>query len=161
MINREGKLFGKISVIDIAVVLIVVLLAVGIYVKFSGNSKVQVSSGETISCTVLVKNVRMYTINALEKGGPVYDKTTKEYIGDIVDVTYEPGLSQVNMADGTYANIVPEERYNAYVTLEFTGKVSDNGYYTATNKHLGTGTNLVMTSKYSACEGMVDSIQKK
>ncbi len=36
IINKEGKLFGKISIVDIAVVLIVILLAIGIYTRFSG-----------------------------------------------------------------------------------------------------------------------------
>ena len=46
IINKEGKLFGKISIVDIAVVLIVILLAIGIYTRFSGNTKVVVSNVE-------------------------------------------------------------------------------------------------------------------
>ena len=46
IINKEGKLFGKISIVDIAVVLIVILLAIGIYTRFSGNTKVVVSNAQ-------------------------------------------------------------------------------------------------------------------
>ena len=67
IINKEGKLFGKISIVDIAVVLIVILLAIGIYTRFSGNTKVVVSNGQKIECTFVVKNLRQYSVDALKR----------------------------------------------------------------------------------------------
>lgn len=159
IINRDGKLFGKISIIDIAVVLIVVILAIGIYGKFSGGTATTVTSGEKIECTFLVKNIRMYTVEALQKGGGLYDKTSKEFIGDIKNVSYEEGKYFVNMADGSFKTIDnPEDRYNAYVTVEFLGKTSNKGYYTAANKYLAAGTTVLINSKYAECESTVYSI---
>ncbi len=159
IINKDGKLFGRISIVDIVVVLIVVVLAVGIFLKFSGKSTEAVATtGEEIECTFLVKNVRMYTIDALKKGGQLYDRVAKEYIGEITDVRYEDGKYQVNMADGSFMPAVPDERYNAYVTVEFTGKVNENGYYTATNKYLSVGSTVLFNSKYAQCESTVYSI---
>ena len=112
IINKDGKLFGKISVIDILAVLIIVVLIAGIASRFSGKSNVVVSSGEKIKCTFLVKNVREYTADALKQGGPVYDKTSKEYIGEIVDVKQTEGKFKVNMADGSFKDAVPQEKYN-------------------------------------------------
>ncbi len=160
MINKDGKLFGKISIVDIAVVLIIVILGFGIYAKFAGQSGAVVSSSEKIECTFLIKNVRSYTVDALEKKGGMYDKVSKEFIGDITKVEVEDGLYQVNMADGSFEQIVPEDRYNVYVTVEFSGKISDNGYYTAANKYLGAGTSAGITTKYAECESTVYSINK-
>ncbi len=160
MINKDGKLFGKISIVDIAVLLILVVLAVGIFLKFSGRSTEKVATtGQEIECTFLVKNVRMYTVDALKKGGAMHDKTSKEYIGEITDVRYEAGEYQVNMADGSFKSAAPEERYNVYVTVRFNGKVGENGHYTATNKYLGAGSTVLFNSKYAQCESTVDSIR--
>lgn len=161
IINKEGKLFGKISIVDIAVVLIIIVLAVGIYIRFAGGANTVVTTDEEITCTFLIRNVRMYSVEALRKGGPVYDKTSKEYIGDITDVRYEEGEYKVNMADGSFVNAAPEERYNVYVTVDFKGKVGDNGYYTAANKYLAAGTSAVITTKYAQCESSVYSIGQK
>ncbi len=161
IINKEGKLFGKISVIDIAVILIIAVLAVGIYIRFSGTTQTIATAGEDIECTFLVRNVRMFSAEALERGGPVYDKTSKEYIGEITDVRIEDGEYQVNMADGTFQTIAPNERYNAYVTVEFEGKVGENGYYTAANKYLAAGTTVIINTKYAQCESTVYSIKEK
>ena len=130
IINKEGKFFGKISIVDIAVVLIIVLLAIGVYTRFSGNTKVVVSNGQKIKCTFVVKNLRQYSVNALKEGGAMYDKTSKELIGTITDVKAEPGRYNVNMIDGSYKEAIPEDRYNVYVTVEFNGKAGDSGYYT-------------------------------
>lgn len=161
MINKDGKLFGKISIIDIIVVLIILVLAVGTVSRFSGKSSVVVSSGQQIECTFLIKNVRSYTVDALEKGGDVYDKTSKEYIGKITEVKKTEGLYKVNMQDGSFKEAVPEEKYNVYVTVEFNGKSGSNGYYTAANKFLGTGTSTNITTKYAECGASVYSIAEK
>lgn len=158
IINKDGKLFGKISIIDIAVILILIILAVGIYGRFSGRTAPPVTSGEKIECTFIVRNIRQNTAAALQKGGPLYDKTSKEYIGEITDVRVDDGQYRVSMADGTFETVVPEERYNAYVTVEFSGKTGANGYYTATNKYLGAGSTVFISSKYAECESTVYSI---
>ena len=159
IINKDGKLFGKISVVDIAVILIIAVLAVGIYMKFGGKTTEVVSTtGQEIECTFLVRNVRMYTVEALQKGGPVSDKTSKEYIGDITDVRFEEGRYQVNMADGTFKSATPDERYNVYVTVRFKGKTGENGYYTSSNKYLSVGATVLFNSKWAQCESTVDSI---
>ena len=36
--NKNGKLFGKISIIDIIVVVCIVVLAFGLYAKFTSSS---------------------------------------------------------------------------------------------------------------------------
>lgn len=158
MINRDGKLFGKVSIIDIVVVVLVIVLALGIYKMFVGGSSAVVTSSEKVECTLIIKNVRSYTADALAKKGPLYDKVSKEYIGEITDVKVEDGLYQVNMVDGSFKQAVPEDRYNVYVTVEFSGKASENGYYTAANKYLGAGTSVGVTSKYAECESTVYSI---
>ncbi|MBQ7109215.1 MAG: DUF4330 domain-containing protein [Clostridia bacterium] len=158
IIDKKGKLFGKISVVDIAVVLIIVVLAVGIYLRFAGETENISTNSEKITCTFLVENVRMYTVDALKKGGALYEKTSKEYMGEVTDVKWEEGLYQVNMADGSFKKVVPEERYNVYVTIEFDGKVNDGGFYTAANKYLAVGSSVGIHTKYSECWSTVYSI---
>lgn len=157
--KKDGKLFGKISIIDIAAVLIFVMLIAGVYIKFSGNQTVSVANGETIECIVKVKDVRDYTVEALEKGGAVYDKTTKEYIGEIFEVTAEPAETSLLMDDGSYRIVQTEGRYNALVTISFTGKAGDSGYYTAANKQISVGSTLEMNAKYSQCTGNIVEVK--
>ena len=161
MFKKDGKLFGKVSIIDIGAVILVVLLVCGVYIKFFGGQNRKVAaSGENFKCVVMVQNVRNYTVDALAKGGSVFDSTTKEYIGEITGVTSEQGENKVSMADGSYKIVPVENRYNAYVTIEFSGKEGNDGYYTDTNKQISVGSTLNMNAKYAKCEGTVYSIEK-
>ncbi len=160
MISKDGKLFGKISIIDIAVILIFILLAVGVLIKFSGNPNVELVSGEPIECTLKVTNVRDYTVEALKKGGAVYDTTTKEYIGEITDAWSEGAQATISMADGTIKTADAEDRYNVYVKVAFTGKIADNGYYTASNRQIAVGSAVPISSKYAQSTSQVVEVGK-
>lgn len=158
MFSKNGKLFGKISIIDLLVVVLVIILAAGVYLRFSGNNADQFVTGETYHCIVRVENVRTYTIDALSKGGKVYDSSTKEYIGTIEGVTSEPGSAAMTLADGSRVMAPMENRYHAYVTIAFDGKESGDGYYTAANQQISVGGTLQMRSKFSECEGKIVNV---
>lgn len=161
--KKDGKLFGKISIIDIVAIALVILLAFGVYLKFfsTAQSDKSFSSSQNFKCVVKVKNLRSCTVDALAKGGSVYDSVTKEYIGEILGVTSEPGENKVSMADGTYKVVPVENRYNAYVTIEFSGKESALGYYTDTNKQLSAGSTLNMNAKFAKCDGVIEKVEKE
>ncbi len=159
MLKQDGKLFGKISIIDIGALLAAIVLIVGIAIRFSGNEAVQVTAGKNLECVVLVENVRQYNVDALKKGGAVFDKETKEYIGEITEVTSQPATHLLTMADGSCREVLLENRYDAYVTIAFSGKVSDTGYYTDTNRQMSVGASLNMNAKFSQCESKIQEVR--
>ncbi|MBR5153099.1 MAG: DUF4330 domain-containing protein [Clostridia bacterium] len=157
---KNGKLFGKISIVDIAVVLLLAVLVAGVILRIGGNSG-EVISGATYECVVKVESVRQYTVDALTKGGEVYDKTTKEYIGTITGVTTEPATDHLLMADGSHKVVPVDNRYHAYVTIAFQGKETPEGYFTSSNQQMYAGGTLVMNAKWTECTGEVQKVYAK
>lgn len=160
MFRKNGKLFGKISVVDILALLLIAVLVFGVYQRF-GGSKTDFVSGNTYECVMKVKNVRNFTVDALAKGGEVYDKTTKEHIGTIVGVTSEAASEPLLMADGSHVMAPEKDRYHAYVTVEFTGKESGDGYYTESNQQISVGGTLVVQAKWAECEATIVEVHPK
>lgn len=70
IIDRDGRLFGKVSVIDILVVLLVILLAAAFHVK---NTRLDASKSdgakEDITITMLAENLPVNAAEALRVGG--------------------------------------------------------------------------------------------
>lgn len=161
MINKDGKLFGKISIIDIIAIILIIIMIIGTAFLLSGHSEKVKTESEKFEFVYLVKNVRINTAKALEKKGNMFDKVSNEFIGEITDVKVEKGEYPLNMADGTIENGVPEDRYNVYLTVGVSGKVSDTGYYTSANKYIGAGTSIQIATKYAECEGKVFSVAVK
>ena len=125
IIDKNGKIGGKFSVVDLAVILLVVLVLAGIAIRYGSKITTAVESKTRFECVIRVNSVREYTVDALKKGGKLTDKKSEKILGEIKNVEVEPHKSQVTTADGQIKFVVPPERYNCYVTVEFTGKESD------------------------------------
>lgn len=159
MLSKDGKLFGKISIIDILVVLAIAVAAFGIYTRFFvGNEKVETASSH-IEYTMRVSEVRQGTVDALKDFmGPVYDFTTKEYMGEIVDVYFEEAIGASEMANGQMRESVIPERYDAILTVRVDGKINDSGYYTSTNQAIASGGTLIFNSKAAKTTGVIEEV---
>lgn len=159
MISKEGKLFGKISVIDILIVLAIVIAAFGVYTRFFiGNEKVETASSH-IEYTMRVSEVRTGTVDALKNfGGPIYDFTTKEYLGEIIEVTCEETVKSVETENGQLKKSVVPERFDAIVKVRVDGKINQTGYYTANNQPIASGGTHIFCSKAAKTTGKVEDV---
>ena len=159
IINKEGKLFGKVSIIDILVLIGIIVVIIGLAMRFGPAGRAVLTSSEKIQYTLRVEGVRFFTVDALERGGPVSDATTKEEMGTVVDVTAVPARGEVMMADGTVARLEIPEEYDVYITVEVDGKSNDTGFYTQGNKFLAAGSTYTINTKYAVCSCVVEDIR--
>ncbi len=158
--KKTGKLFGIISIIDIIVVLCIIVLAFGIYMRYTSDSDATAATERTkFQYVYKVEGVREYTLEALRKGGPVHDRETKEYIGDVVDVRAEDAKMDISLVDGRFAIVTIPDKYDAYITIEVDGKYNSLGHYTTANRYIGAGQTLNALSKYSNTEGQIIEVK--
>ncbi|MBQ2932622.1 MAG: DUF4330 domain-containing protein [Clostridia bacterium] len=159
MLSKDGKMFGKISIIDIAVVLAIVVAAFGVYTRFFvGNEKVETASSH-IEYTMRVSEVRQGTVDALKDFmGPVNDFTTKEYMGEIVKVEFEEAVDAGETASGQLRESVVPERYDAVLTVRVDGKINSSGYYNANNQAIASGGTLIFNSKAAKTTGVIEEV---
>ena len=80
-------------------------------------------------------------------------------MGEIVAVTEEPHNTVLEMASGERKRVPVEERYDALVTISFTGNVSEEGYYTDTNRQMSVGGLLGMNAKFAQCWGDIEEVR--
>ena len=76
-INEKGKLFGKISIIDIVVVIGIAIAVWGLYAKYTAPAAKEIATeDQTIEYTVKVKGVRQGTVDALTRSKAVTNSLT-------------------------------------------------------------------------------------
>ena len=69
--KKDGKVFGVISIIDILVVVCIIVLALGIYAKYTSDSDAVATAEKTkIEYVYKVQGVRNYTVEALKRAVP-------------------------------------------------------------------------------------------
>lgn len=158
-INDKGKIFGKISIIDLIVILGILVAAFGIYTKFSAPATEKIATEtKAIEYKVLVRGVRQGTVDALKNSKRVTNTSTKEHCGDIINVSAAPAIHPAELTDGTVQNVEFPEQFDVTLTIALNGKVSESGYYTESNQSVNIGSTLYMNTKYANTSGTIIDI---
>lgn len=157
--DKNGKIGGKISIIDILAVVLVVVVIAGIWARYGSKITTAVRSSETFEYTLRVENVRKYTIDALEKRGRVTDKKSEKNLGEIVDVRYEEATQQSTTANGQVVMPVVPDRYTCFVTIQAVGRESDDNYILDDSTELSVGRTIDLYSKYVKTSGTIESVK--
>lgn len=158
--NKDGKIKGKFNIIDIIAIVLVIVVVLGIAVRFKSSITTAVKSDEGFVYTVKVAGVKDYTIAALEKKGKVTDKKSELDLGEITDVVVAPSATQRERADGKIITADEPERYTATVTIKTRGKEAENSYITADSNELSVGRTVDIYTKYVHTTGKIMSVEK-
>lgn len=157
--DKNGKLFGKVSIIDLLVVLAVIVGIAGFSVRFYSNAADNVIEKTKFEYVVEIRDVRSFTVDALDKKGIVTEKKSGGIIGEIVNVESEPYTAQMAMSNGRLVSAKVPEKFVVKVTVHGEGNETENGYYIGENVELSVGSTVTMASKYANSSGKITSIK--
>lgn len=157
--DKNGKIFGKINIIDLVTVLIVILAVVGITIRFTSIAAENVNEKAKFTYVIEIEDIRSYSVNALMKAGTATDKQGN-VIGEIINVESDRMQNQLVNENGESVKVIKPERYVAKVTLESEGKDTDSGYFVGENTELSVGSSITMYTKYSNCSGKIIKVEK-
>ncbi len=129
IIDSNGKLFGKISILDIIIVAVVVFLGVVFALNVTNKSELPVSVSSDLQYTTVIKayNVFKTPKSPFEVGDVMYTQSG-EVIGKIVNIDARTGYTKEKMLDGTYIDFETEDYIDYYLTVEGNGTYTDKGY---------------------------------
>ena len=137
-IDERGRLFSKVSVIDLGVLLLILLVIAGAFVQF----RVIEPSGTVIEAapiryTLEITGVRDWTLNNIREGDTVFSGDTA--VGTVVGVSAIPHQVLVSGGDGgLWWGEVPE-RYVVLVEVSATATVRDGRYLVSRTIPMGVG----------------------
>lgn len=159
--DKNGKIFGKISIVDLAVIIAVVIAFAGVYVRFFGGPTKTVVENSRFYYSLEVKNIRESNLNGLEKSlnGNFYlnEKISGE-MGRLIDIETSPSVNIIEKASGEVVSARVPDRYDAVLTFEMTGRVNDRGYFSPSLDHISAGIYYNIKGKWSAVTGKILSV---
>ncbi len=148
ILDKNGKLFGKVSIVDILVLLVIIVGIAGalLTVSYIKNEKVVSDSSKMLISTqtesdkleigLKLYGVRDITRDAIVVGDSVYSTKTDDLIGVITRIDSEPATQNIATDNGEIINTVIPEKYNVTIIVETNGKETDTGFYTDTGVHI-------------------------
>ena len=162
LIDRNGRLFGKVSVIDLIVVTVVLVLAVALNMKNNHLSHTSTSvTNDPITYQVLVSGSRNYVADAIREGDLMFDqdRSSGGTLGKILSIEVLPGSKMAELNDGTVEVIPAEDCVNLLLTVQGEGIVSDGRVLLNRIYDLGVNSARNFYTKYAQFTGTVTDIQ--
>ena len=166
-IDRDGRVFGLISVVDLLVLILLVLVGVSLYLKANVLDTTQtaqshdLSAMDTVSVQVLVSNVSDFVADALEIGDEVYDQGNFDagVLGTISDIQIQDASYIAELSNGLRAVVSgAEDHCNILLTLECRYTQS-NGFWMINGDYpLGVNAARTFFTKYAGFGGTVVQI---
>ena len=165
MIDGNGRLFGKISVIDVLVVLVVVVLAAALYFKSNQTHTGGTVTEQPITFQILALGINDYVYDALREGDGLYDldySSGGRAIGRIaqIEVESDPGTKLADeLHDGAAAIVEAENTVDLLITVEGSGLVDGRNYTLNRVYALGVNSSRTYYTKQAQFVGTVASIK--
>lgn len=156
IIDDKGRLFGKINIIDLLVVLLVIAVA-GRFAVSRSRKPASVET-KTIRAEFLVKDVREATSGRIKVGDTVREVKTNVVLGKITDVKAEPAQVFVNTADGRVVAATHPVLIDVHMTVEGSGTAGANAVVIG-NSEIRIGTALVLTTNIYSVTSTVVGIE--
>lgn len=159
ILDKNGKLFGKINIIDVAVILAAIAVVIGVFVRFTGGAGKLVTETKKIEYVVQINGVRGYTVDALKEQGLVTDKKYAAVVGEITKVEETAATHESTTAAGEIKKTNLPDRFDCLVTITSDGKESDSGYFNSNNDEISVGREYSIYSKYVSTTGVIKSVR--
>lgn len=163
IIDRNGRLFGKISVIDLIVIAVVIVMGIALYMKTNHNEITSTTTPDTtITYQMSVRGLRTYVADAIKVGDRVYDQERSSSggssLGEIIDIETRPGSKLAELNDGTIETVPVEDGVDLVLTIRGSGLITEGRYVLNRVYDLGVNSTRNFCTMYAQFTGTVTDI---
>ena len=137
IVDKKGKLFGLINIVDLCVILVVLVAIGAIYFKFNLSSHSDIAaSDDKVVVTYKVSSVRDFTLRQFEIGDKLFCDEDDSFIGEVVNVSKEPATDYIRTVDGKIKKAEQPDRFDVFVEVECSAYIDGDKVYIQGGKQL-------------------------
>ena len=145
--DKRGKLFGKINVIDALVVFLIIALLGAVVFRFTSPGMVRTADNR-VEFTLMIEGVRDFTLPYYQPGLRVFDRRQNEHIGDIVNVRYEPLIVPMILDDGAIIMVERPGILRIFLDLEADTRETESAILINGAYELRVGSRIMINTRY-------------
>lgn len=124
-IDEKGRLFGKLNIIDLLIVLLIAAVGTGAYVMFFGRSGGAVQENGKILYDFEITNVSKDFVDAINPGDPIRDSTRGNDLGTVVSKAYRKAtMLNEDLINGKYVIADVPNAYDVVITIEANANIT-------------------------------------
>lgn len=142
--NNENKKNTRsvFNAIDIAILLLILICAVGIYVRYERETSINAGDGETYTVDFVCEKVRYTTVDYLNVGDDVYFGETSKKLGTVTGTIVSRPSSEEIFTDGKKVTVY----YPSDTVIDINGSLSVSGVMTENGFLIGGDTYIAPNS---------------
>jgi len=162
MIIKEGKLFGKINVIDLAVVIVILLAAAGFALRTMGKSPVRplAAGTEDIQIEFYQEEAPEFAARAVKIGSPAREARQNADFGRVADIKIDKSVSWVDSDKGAYVKSTKPGYCSVRITMDAKGSFGATGV-TIDNSVYYVGNTINLYAGNAVFYGWISDIRRK
>ena len=127
MIDKNGKIGGKVSIIDLLILIILIAAIAFVGYRFLTKDRSGVVSTQDVYMSFTGTEAPQYVVDALELGARVIDDTENNVLGYVTDIQTGQGYHYDVDREGKTVAIFPEDTASVTVTSLAHGTYDGNG----------------------------------
>lgn len=162
IVNEKGKLFGLINVVDLIVLVVVLLLAAALFIKFVLPAANEVISPESqMVVTVRIRGVMDYMkdqIKEIEPGAALV--AGSEYVAGtkVVSVEEVPYKAAVNTDEGEFKTATDPQKYD--IVIKFSASQNKgSAIYKVGNQEVRVGRGFTFKTQTVEQNAIIERIE--
>ena len=147
MIDNLGRIKGRVSIVDIIIVLAVLGIIAGfVFRQATPHFEELRSPDEEFYVTFEVNRLRSSLIadDTIVVGDYIFRQHHRQPLGRIVEVERMPATEVMQRSDGTALLAEMEERYMLHITIRATGTISESGFSANGNDVMSPGADIML-----------------
>ncbi|KNF09177.1 hypothetical protein CLPU_4c02230 [Gottschalkia purinilytica] len=154
IIDKKGKLFGKVNILDLFIVLLIVVLGVGALYKVKGVKQNTSLGTKELNVRLYVKEREKFSLDKIKVGDVVKEYDTGIVFGKIKNIEVKPAIKEVKTGKGEIKKAEIPERYDLYIDIDANAVVNENSIVSG-NKELRVGNRLLLKTKLYVLDSTV------
>jgi hypothetical protein len=162
MIDDKGRIFGKLNIIDLLVILLVLLVGIFLVFKLIGRDSGGGAAGSQITYTVKVEGVEPACYEAIKDSLPAQLMASGEMLeGNVVEIQSAPHdkIASINTTTGVLSLPVDQDLLD--LTFTITATVSNSVTQEVGTQEVRIGkSHIVKTATFEFERGVILSCEK-
>jgi len=127
MIDKNGKIGGKVSIIDLLILVIILAAIAFVGYRFLTKDRSGVVSTQSVYMSMTGAEVSNYVVDDLEIGARVFDDTENNVLGYVTDIETGKGYHYGVGNNGETVALFPDDSSSVTVTCKAEGTLDPNG----------------------------------
>lgn len=133
IIDKKGKIFGLINIVDLLLVAIIIVLIVGGTLKFGKLNKISEEGTQEIKLSIMVEGVSEGLASAIENDDLLRDSVRGSDFGRVQGKVITPHKEMVIGKDGKVEFLEIPDSYDVVIDIIARGTFTDNGVLLSSN----------------------------